>query len=168
MSELKGINHALSEALGIEPIQRANTEVVVAADENKANTDVLTDYDVSRKAFTDMIVKGTKAVQEVLDIASATEHPRNYEAAAALIKSMTDATRELMEIHKKRAEIESKTATPPNNQHQGGMTIENAQIFVGSPTEMMRRVRNARKPVEKPPEPIDVESIEVKEDGTDN
>lgn len=155
------LNKSLSQAIGIPPIP-TNTNVAIANTQpvvvDKKPTDMEKDYDLSRETFTELIKQGEEAIIGIMDVAKQSEHPRAYEVAATLIKSVSEATRELMELHRIRREIENmeggKGSGVGNNQ---GINIEQA-VFVGSPTEMVRRIRKAR---EKPVEQKDDKVIEV-------
>lgn len=148
------LNKSLSQAIGIPPIP-TNTNVVVANTQpvvvEKKPTDMEKDYDLSRETFTELIKQGEEAIIGIMDVAKQSEHPRAYEVAATLIKSVSEATRELMELHRIRKEIENMKdgGGSNNNGNNQGINIEQA-VFVGSPAEMVRRIRKSReKPVEQ-------------------
>jgi len=101
---MKKINEKLSEIFDVEPINlnpeildKANISLVVS-DEN-AN-DVETDTNFARSNIKDLIAKGNFAVDEILQVAKHSEHPRAYEVAGALIKSMADLNKDLLELQR--------------------------------------------------------------------
>ena len=95
------------------------------------------DYEFARETLYDMICKGRDGVEEMLEVAKASEHPRAYEVLAKLIKDTADVSNQLLTLQKQKKDLEKedKPALPP-----GGQTTNN--VFVGSTTELQRMLKN--------------------------
>ena len=82
-----------------------------------------------------MISKGNSAIDNLLLVANASEHPRAYEVAANLIKNLSDLNKDLMEIQKRKKDL------APQSQRGGDINVDKA-VFVGSTTELVKFLKN--------------------------
>lgn len=94
------------------------------------------DYEFARETLYDMICKGRDGVEEMLEVAKASEHPRAYEVLAKLIKDTSDVSNQLMTLHKQKKDLE-KTDVPAL---PAGQTTNN--VFVGSTTDLQRMLKD--------------------------
>jgi hypothetical protein len=136
---MKKINEKLSEIFDVEPVNlnseisdKENLSVVV--DENA--TDVEVDTNFARTNIKDLITKGNFAVDEILQVAKHSEHPRAYEVAGALIKSMADLNKDLLELQKRKQDLQA----PGKNSGSKDVNIDKA-VFVGSTAELMKLIK---------------------------
>ena len=130
---MKKINETLSEALDIEPINLDDkTELLPSL----SKTSVDDDADFARKNIRDLIEKGNVAVDGILKVADASEHPRAYEVAAGLIKNLSDLNKDLMEIQKRKKDLDTESSKKTNN-----LNVDKA-VFVGSTTELVKFLKN--------------------------
>ena len=106
---------------------------IVVSDKSK---DIEKDYTSVRKNLKEIINKGNGAIDGILAVASEGDSPRAYEVAAQMIKTVAEANKDLMELHKKVKEI-SKEETNYN------ATTNNA-IYVGSTKELQELVNQSR------------------------
>ena len=63
--------------------------------------DVRQDYEVSRAQLHNLVMKGQEAVDGILDVARASDHPRAYEVAGQLIKNVGDVADKLIDLQGK-------------------------------------------------------------------
>ena len=102
--------------------------------------DIAKDYTYARENLYDVIKKGTSALDELVHLAKASEHPRAFEVVSQLTKTLVDANKDLLEIQKKvkslRKEDEKKG---PNN-------VTNA-LFVGSTSELQKLIKGDNEDV---------------------
>jgi len=71
----------------------------------------------------------------MLEIAKSSEHPRAFEVVNQLMKTMSDAQKDLLEVKKRQKELE----TPDK---QEGPTTVNNSLFVGSTEELLKMIKN--------------------------
>lgn len=76
------------------------------------------------------------AAKIFLETAKNADSPRHMEVFATLMGQMTTTNKEILKLHKEMKEITAENVGTKNNGGQG-MNIENANIYVGSPTDMM-------------------------------
>jgi len=132
-------NKKLSELFDVDPIATnveivSSTEVVPVKFEDVVETD--TEY--ARRNIRDLIDKGSVAVDNLLQVSKESEHPRAYEVAAALIKTMADLNKDLLEIQKRKRDLQPQLDSASN---RGKITVENA-VFVGSTAELLKQIRD--------------------------
>ena len=58
------------------------------------------DFQSARTNIKTIIDQGQEALSGILDLASASEHPRTFEVAGQLIKTLVDANKDLLGLHK--------------------------------------------------------------------
>lgn len=90
------------------------------------------DYREIRANLKDLIKRGAEAIDGILLVASETQQPRAYEVVATVIKSVADANKELLAMHKQMQDI--KKSSPIATKQSGQIT--NNSIFVGSTSEL--------------------------------
>lgn len=99
------------------------------SDEEDKN--VKSDYEYSREVYYDLIEKGRNALEDMIEVARESEHPRAFEVLAGLIKNTSDVNDKLMDLNKKHKDINSK-----DEPKAVGQTTNN--LFVGSTTDLQR------------------------------
>lgn len=105
------------------------------SDEPNLKQDLNDAYATSKDNLIDFIDKGKDAMEELLCIAKAGQHPRAFEVFATLFKNMTDANDKLLDMQKKMREMDGKKASV------GDTKIDKA-IFVGSTAELNKLIKN--------------------------
>ena len=95
------------------------------------------DYKYSREVFYGLVERGQDAIEGILDIARESEHPRVYEVAGQLIKTVGETTEKLIDLQAKVKELDKDDSMPNKVQNN---------LFVGSSTELQRLLKqNAQK-----------------------
>lgn len=125
------LNNNLSDILDIEPVMQKKEVIVV---EDKENID--DDAEFARQNIRGLIEKGNDAIDGILNVAKASDHPRAYEVAANMLKHLTDMNKDLMEIQKRKKDLQPKESAPTN-----GITVDKA-VFVGSTRELVKLLKS--------------------------
>lgn len=112
-------------------------EIVVVESQNEEK-DQIKDYNVSRKTFNDLITKGNEAVDYLFEMAKQSEHPRAFEALSALIKTVSDVTKDLYDLQKKTKEL---SAISKEKEPQTINQIDKA-VFVGTTSDLLNQIKN--------------------------
>lgn len=139
-----GTSDALSKTLGIEnhvPVEKPKQEVIApAVYETNPEEDQHEDYNLSRRTFRDLINKGNSAIEDLTDLAKESESPRAYEVLATLMKTVSDATKDLYDLQKKTKELKKfdEKGRPTEN-----ITVEKA-VFVGTTSELLAKMKEAK------------------------
>ena len=139
------IKDEISNSLGLEPLQNLNEgegELVVPkktelAELNPVDDKVDRDYDYARTNFYNIIETGTEALEQMLDVAKASEHPRAYEVVSTIMKTLVDANKDLVSMSAKKQESEDEKS--PSEK-----TVSNNNLFVGSTAELQQLLKDMR------------------------
>jgi hypothetical protein len=100
------------------------------------------DFEYSRKTYIDLIKKGETALDEMLTLATALEHPKAFETAAMIIKNIADVNMRLVDLHKKRKEY-NRSEKPEEISDQN--TTTNNNVFIGSTTDLQKMLQSVHK-----------------------
>ena len=92
------------------------------------------DYQLARATLRKLIVKGEDTLDEMINLAKNSEHPRTYEVAGQLIKTMSDVAKDLLELQKKVKDLNSENDKP-------SIGTQNNVVFPGSTTELMKLLK---------------------------
>ena len=96
----------------------------------------LTDaYEQSKENLQEFIDNGKEALEELIQIAKAGQHPRAFEVYATLLKNMVDANKELLATQKQMREMDVNA-----KKDKAGTTIDKA-IFVGSTNDLSKLLK---------------------------
>ena len=97
--------------------------------------DTNTDFQYTRENLYNIIERGQDAMEGILHVAQETEHPRAYEVVGQLMDKLTNANKELINMHKQVKDIkkEDPVSSPQN--------VTNA-LFVGSTAELQKLLKN--------------------------
>ena len=95
-------------------------------------TDAEEDYNIARENLKRLLDKSDEALDHMMQVAAEAEHPRAFEVLAGMFKTSADMTTQLVELQKKRHELDKLNNEPT----QSGVTNNN--LFVGSTTELQK------------------------------
>ena len=129
-------NEKISKALStsyksdVEKVKKEVKDIKLSDDKTE------NDFNITRKNLKELIDRGSEAIDGILKIASEGDHPRAYEVAATLIKTVSEVNTDLMDLHKKMADMD-KTEVNVNN-------TTNNDIYVGSTLELQDLINNDR------------------------
>lgn len=104
------------------------------------------DFEFARRTYYDILVKGSEAMEEMMEVARSTEHPRAFEVLSTMMKTMADVNGNLLDMHKKKKDLTKSDmpALPPP-----GTTNNN--VFVGSTAELQQMLLGKMKDVSPDP-----------------
>ena len=129
------IDDHLDEVLGI--IQKPKKEIVkvekVKPPVNGEDED--TDFQYARENLYNLIERGQDGLEELLEIAKQSEHPRAFEVVGQMIDKVTTTNKELLNLHKTKKDIKTEKGGPTN--------VTNA-LFVGSTAELQKMLKGKK------------------------
>lgn len=132
LTELFDIAEEFENTQVMKPKQ---VEVILAGEEtSKEQLD--TDFEVVRKNYLNLIKKGTETLNDLLELARDTEHPRTYEVLSGLISTLSTLNKDLIEIHTSKSKIE-------NAQPASKTQITQQNVFVGSTSDLQKMLKRA-------------------------
>lgn len=147
----KSVDEKLSTALNMD-YDKPKTEET-KKEIKQYEPELNTDYIDVRQNLKYIIDSGQTAIDGILRVASEGESPRAYEVVSQLIKSVSEANKDLIDLHKKIKDI--KREDPDS---QNAKTITNNSLFLGSTKELQDMVKNNYKQIQH--EIIDAEVID--------
>ena len=135
---MKDHTNVLDEALGVlDPVEQelkgAKTKVIVKRPSADFE-DVDADYKYQRENFYNLVERGQDAIEGILDLAKESEHPRTYEVAGQLIKTVSETSEKLLQIQKMMDDLEDERP-----KHQ----TTNQNLFVGSTAELQKLLKKS-------------------------
>jgi predicted transcriptional regulator len=92
-------------------------------------------YQQSKENLQGIIDQGKEAMEDILQIAKAGQHPRAFEVYGTLLKNMVDANKELLNIQKQMREMDK------NKKEVNNTNIDKA-IFVGSTADLGKLLKD--------------------------
>ena len=98
----------IAETLNLTPVDN-KTEVVKVepADDQKLEND----FQYARENLYNIIERGTDALNGIVDLANQSQHPRSFEVVADLVRTLSGANKDLLDIQKKM----NRTVNPRSN-----------------------------------------------------
>ena len=105
----------------------------------EGSDDVDTDYQYARENLYNVIERGSDALNTLVEIANQSESPRAFEIVSTLIKTLSDANKDLLEVQTKVKKLKEETATGPKN-------VTNA-LFIGNTSELQKLIRDRKTDV---------------------
>ena len=135
---MSNIDDKLNEVLDIAgevlpaTIQDESTELVIPQDKDPDS-----DFETGRENLYKLLDKGNDAIDGILALAKEGEHPRAYEVAGQLIKTVADVSKDLLELQEKLKKIKDVP-------DKGPKSVTNA-LFVGSTTELQKLLKNKKQ-----------------------
>ena len=124
----------IANILNITPTIRENDVVIHQDTDNVGSEELDTDIKYVRDMMYDTIKNTSDAVEEMLGIAKQSQHPRAFEVVATLLNTQREASKDLLDLHKKKKELKHEDKDGPE-------TINN-NLFVGSTADLLKMIRN--------------------------
>ena len=148
----ESLNDKLSGFLDIEnKIEETSKNVVKKQESNiqefnsseMREQDLANDYNEHRETLKDLVSQGQDALQNLLQLAKESEHPRAYEVTGQLLKTTADLTKDLIELQVTMNKIE--------NTKDGGKPskVVNTAVFVGNTNDLLETLRGKNREVGK-------------------
>lgn len=129
------MNNTINDVLGLEPFDEPpKGGSIIAA--NTADSDVDADFEYARGQMLQAIEKGQEALSGIVDVASMSQNPRSYEVVATLVNAVASASKDLMELSKRKKELKGPTNTGPHTVNQN--------LYVGNTAELLKMLKNAK------------------------
>ena len=124
----------IANILNITPTIRENDLVIHQDTDSVGSEELDTDIKYVRDMMYDTIKNTSDAVEEMLGIAKQSQHPRAFEVVATLLNTQREASKDLLDLHKKKKELKHEDKDGPE-------TINN-NLFVGSTADLLKMIRN--------------------------
>ena len=126
----------IDDALGLNPITpyRDITQYPPKRDEGQQENDL----DFARENLYDAVVKSQAAVEDMIQIAQQSQHPKAYEVLNSLIKTFADVSTGIADLQIKKQKLQGSQANSDENK-----TVNN-NLFVGSTAELQKMLQDLK------------------------
>ena len=91
-------------------------------------TQTTSDYEYSRETYYDLIEKGKDALEDMINVARESEHPRAFEVLSGMIKNISDVNDRLMDLNKKKKELDQKDTVKQIENQQNNFYLSTAEL----------------------------------------
>jgi hypothetical protein len=138
MSVVGNIDEHLDEVFGIiekPKKEMVKTERIVPVVTNDDSGSQEVDFQYARENLYNLIERGQDGLDELLEIAKASQHPRAFEVVGQLVDKLTTTNKELLNLHKSKKDIKTE---------RGGPTSVNNNLFVGSTAELQKFLKKEK------------------------
>jgi hypothetical protein len=131
---MKNMNDKFADIFDIEPVKEEAQEVLpVVVEENKSSSDTETDFEFARQNMKELIKQGNTAVEHIISVAKATDHPRAFEVVATLMNTVAGMNKDLMAIRKVKQDVTGEKKSQQIN-------VDKA-VFVGSTADLIKQIK---------------------------
>ena len=121
----------LDETFNIEPSVLTTYEKQEVVKSDSMEKDIKNDYDYARENYYNLVENGNVALEDLIELAKQSEHPRAYEVVGQLIKTLGDTTSHITTLHEKQMKL---NASKPEK-------VTNNNLFVGSATDLLDLIK---------------------------
>ena len=121
----------LDETFGVEPQVLTTYEKQEVPKSDSMEKDIKNDYDYARENYYNLVENGNVALEDLIELAKQSEHPRAYEVVGQMIKTLGDTTSQLTILHEKQMKL---NASKPEK-------VTNNNLFVGSATDLLDLIK---------------------------
>ena len=99
-------NDPISKALDIQPMEGE----VVPVEKKEVNPEMENDFKYARENLYNIIERGTDALNGIVDLAQQSQHPRSFEVVADLVRTLSTANKDLLDLQKKMKDLQPEEA----------------------------------------------------------
>jgi hypothetical protein len=132
---MKNLHENMNGILGIEgELIQPESRPVIIPKSNGQEKDIQNDYEYARGNLYGIIEQGSDALNSLLQLAKASEHPRAFEVVSQLTKTLVDANKDLISIQKQVREIKKDDGV--NDE------VTNNNLFVGSTADLLKMMKD--------------------------
>ena len=131
---MKNMTNNFAEIFDIEPVEETpQQEVLPAVVDDKSTSDTETDFEFARQNMKTLISQGNLAVEHIISVAKATDHPRAFEVVATLMNTVAGMNKDLMTIRKVKQDVTGEKKSQQIN-------VDKA-VFVGSTADLIKQIK---------------------------
>ena len=114
----------IGKALDVEPVVQGE---IVPAEKPATDDKLENDFTYARENLYNIIERGTDALNGIVDLANQSQHPRSFEVVADLVRTLSSANKDLLDIQKKMKDM--------HPEEKGPSKVEN-NLFIGSTKDL--------------------------------
>ena len=138
---MKNLTDNMNEILNIEgdlitSDEESKRQIVIPKSEDR-NKEIRKDYEYARSNLYGIIETSSNALDQLVELAKASEHPRAFEVVSQLTKTLVDANKDLLEIQKKVKALQDEEKQPREENN-----VTNNNLYVGSTADLLKMMKD--------------------------
>ena len=96
------------------------------------------DFEYTRDTLYDLINKGREGVEEMIEVARQSEHPRAYEVVGQMLKTTADLVGDLTKLQGEMNKIDGEKGGPSK-------VVNNNSVFVGDTNALLEMLKGKNR-----------------------
>jgi hypothetical protein len=92
------------------------------------------DYQLARQTMRILLMKGDTTLDELIELSYNSDHPRTYEVAGQFMKTMSDVSKDLLNLQKQVKDLKA-------DEVQQKIGTQNNVVFAGSTAELFKALK---------------------------
>jgi hypothetical protein len=126
----------LNDLFNLDPMTDKSMELTTIPESINSNKDIdqEDDYQLARQTMRKLLMKGETTLDELIELSKNSEHPRTYEVAGQFMKTMSDVSKDLLNLQKQVKELKA-------DDPQQKIGTQNNVVFAGSTAELFKALK---------------------------
>ena len=126
----------LNNLFNLDPMTEKPMEVTIIPEVMNSNKEIdqEDDYQLARQTMRKLLMKGETTLDELIELSKSSEHPRTYEVAGQFMKTMSDVSKDLLNLQKQVKELKA-------DDPQQKIGTQNNVVFAGSTAELFKALK---------------------------
>jgi ATP-dependent protease HslVU (ClpYQ) ATPase subunit len=126
----------LNDLFNLDPAAEKPMELTTIPEAMNSNKemDQEDDYQLARQTMRKLLMKGETTLDELIELSKNSEHPRTYEVAGQFMKTMSDVSKDLLNLQKQVKDLKAEEA-------QQKIGTQNNVVFAGSTAELFKALK---------------------------
>jgi len=126
----------LNNLFNLDPITEKSMELTIIPEAINSNKEIdqEDDYQLARQTMRKLLMKGETTLDDLIELSKNSEHPRTYEVAGQFMKTMSDVSKDLLNLQKQVKELKADDL-------QQKIGTQNNVVFAGSTAELFKALK---------------------------
>jgi hypothetical protein len=134
----KIVDEQLNEIMDVSIEIAEETKKVPTVISKDRSENIENDYEYARENLYNLVERGQDALDGIIQLSKETEHPRAYEVAGQLIKTVSDTAEKLIDLQKKLKELEKED-------EKSSVKTQHNHLYVGSTAELQKFLKKNKE-----------------------
>jgi hypothetical protein len=126
----------LNNLFNLDPMTEKPMELTTIPEAMNSNKEIdqEDDYQLARQTMRKLLMKGETTLDDLIELSKSSEHPRTYEVAGQFMKTMSDVSKDLLNLQKQVKELKA-------DDPQQKIGTQNNVVFAGSTAELFKALK---------------------------
>ena len=126
----------LNNLFNLDPMTEKSMELTTIPEAMNSNKEIdqEDDYQLARQTMRKLLMKGETTLDDLIELSKNSEHPRTYEVAGKFMKTMSDVSKDLLNLQKQVKELKA-------DDPQQKIGTQNNVVFAGSTAELFKALK---------------------------